>query len=106
MKRKVPETMAACFDLIEREMFEGPWVLGESYSVCDPYLFTMARWLDRDGVDIARFPNVADHPDRMAGRPAVAKVLAARPVESRPDPRRPRRGGGSGGRGVGKEGVR
>ena len=76
MKRKVPETMAACFDLIEREMFEGPWVLGESYSICDPYLFTMSRWLDRDGVDIARFPNVADHRTRMAERPAVAKVLA------------------------------
>jgi len=76
MKRKVPETMAACFDLIEREMFEGPWVLGESYSICDPYLFTVSRWLDRDGVDIARFPNVADHRTRMAERPAVAKVLA------------------------------
>ena len=76
MKRKVPETMAACFDLIEREMFEGPWVLGESYSICDPYLFTMSRWLDRDGVDIARFPNVADHRTRMAERPAVAKVVA------------------------------
>lgn len=77
MKRKVPETMAACFDLIEREMFEGPWVLGESYSICDPYLFTVSRWLDRDGVDIARFPNVADHRTRMAERPAVAKVVAA-----------------------------
>ena len=76
MKRKVPETMAACFDLIEREMFEGPWVLGESYSICDPYLFTVSRWLDRDGVDIARFPNVADHRTRMAERPAVAKVVA------------------------------
>ena len=76
MKRKVPETMAACFDLIEREMFEGPWVLGEIYSICDPYLFTMSRWLDRDGVDIARFPNIADHRTRMAERPAVAAVLA------------------------------
>src|SRR3546814_17678314 len=83
MKRKVPETMAACFDLIEREMFEGPWVLGESYSICDPYLFTVARWLDRDGVDIARFPNVADHRARLAKRPAVATVLAEGTEERR-----------------------
>ena len=41
MKRKVPETMAACFALIEREMLKGPWVMGEQYTVCDPYLFTL-----------------------------------------------------------------
>ena len=41
MKRKVPETMAACFALIERDMLKGPWVMGEQYTVCDPYLFTL-----------------------------------------------------------------
>src|SRR6201992_3639037 len=40
MQRKVPETVGACFELIETEFFKGPWVLGEAYSVCDPYLFT------------------------------------------------------------------
>ena len=29
MKRKVPQTMAACFALIERNMIKGPWVMGE-----------------------------------------------------------------------------
>lgn len=76
MKRKVPETMGACFELIEGEMLAGPWVLGEAYSICDPYLLTMSRWLERDGVDIARFPKVADHRRRMEARPAVARVLA------------------------------
>ena len=42
MKRKVPETMAAAFALIERDMLKGPWVMGEQYTVCDPYLFTIA----------------------------------------------------------------
>ena len=46
MKRKVPETFGACFDLIEREMFAGPWVMGESYTIADPYLFTIASWLE------------------------------------------------------------
>ena len=43
MKRKVPETMAACFALIERDMLRGPWVMGEQYTICDPYLYTIAR---------------------------------------------------------------
>jgi glutathione S-transferase len=78
MTRKVPETETACFQLIEDSLFKGPWVLGEAYSICDPYLFTLSGWLADDGVDIARFPNVAAHAERMATRPAVRKVLAER----------------------------
>lgn len=76
MKRKVPDSMGACFDLIESKMFGGPWVMGESYTICDPYLFTIARWLETDGVDPARFPKVKAHSDRMSERPAVRKVVA------------------------------
>lgn len=75
MKRKVPETMAASFDLIEREMFRGPWVMGEAFTVADAYLFTLATWLKGDGVDVERFPKVAAHMAAMRERPAVKKVL-------------------------------
>jgi glutathione S-transferase len=76
MQRKVPQTVGECFALIEREMFEGPWVLGDSYSMCDPYLFTLGQWLEGDGVDIARFPKIRDHQTRMAERTAVKRALA------------------------------
>jgi glutathione S-transferase len=76
MTRKVPETEAACFQLIEDELFKGPWVMGEAYSVCDGYLFTLAGWLEGDGIDLRRFPRVHDHNVRMRERPAVRKVLA------------------------------
>lgn len=75
MKRKVPETMAACFDLIEREMLAGPWVMGQRFSTADPYLYTLSRWLKGDGVEVARFPKVAEHMRLMEARPATAKVL-------------------------------
>lgn len=75
MKRKVPESMGACFQLIEMEMLAGPWVMGEDYTICDPYLFTVASWLESDGVDPARFPKVQDHMRRMAARPAVRRAL-------------------------------
>jgi glutathione S-transferase len=76
MRKKVPAAVGECFDLIEREMFEGPWVMGETYSVCDPYLFTLAQWLEVDGVDPARVPKIRDHRQRMSERPAVKKALA------------------------------
>jgi len=76
MKRKVPETMGACFALIERNMLRGPWVMGDSYTICDPYLFTVAQWLEGDGVDVSAFPKVSDHRKRVAERPAVRHVMA------------------------------
>ncbi|PZQ54019.1 MAG: glutathione S-transferase [Phenylobacterium zucineum] len=77
MKAKVPETMAECFQLIEDDLLAGPWVLGEAFSICDGYLFTVAGWLKGDGVDIARFPKVQAHFARVGARDAVRKVLAS-----------------------------
>lgn len=77
MKRVVPRTMTACFDLIETKLIRGPWVMGDAYTVCDPYLFTLTRWLDGDGVDRKIFPRVSAHYDAMTARPAVQRALAA-----------------------------
>jgi glutathione S-transferase len=77
MKKKVPETVGACFDLIERKMFRGPWAMDDSYTIADPYLFTIARWTEVDSVDPAAFPRVLDHRDRMVERPAVRRALKA-----------------------------
>ena len=77
MRRKVPQTMAESFTLIEEQMLQGPWVLGERFSTSDLYLFTVARWLEGDGVDVQRFARVADHLRRMEAQPQVQKVLAA-----------------------------
>jgi glutathione S-transferase len=77
MKRKVPQNITACFDLIERQMIKGPWVMGEQYTVADPYLFTLARWMEGDSVDIKTFPRIFEHQTRMAERASVKKTMAA-----------------------------
>ena len=75
MQRKVPQTMADCFGLIERTMIKGPWVMGASYTICDPYLFTISTWLKGDQVDIEKFPKVRDHFAAMNERPSVREAL-------------------------------
>jgi glutathione S-transferase len=77
MQRVVPRSVAEGFRLIEEGMLKGPWVLGEAYSICDSYLYTLAQWLEADGVDTARLPRVMDHRRRMAGLSEVKKALAA-----------------------------
>lgn len=76
MQRKVPQSVGEGYALIERHMFTGPWVMGENYTVCDPYLFTLAQWMESDDVDPARFPQVTAHRARMQERPAVQRALA------------------------------
>ena len=75
MKRMVPKSVAGAFDLIEKGMLKGPWVMGEQYTVCDAYLYTVALWLEGDGIDLKTLPRVADHMKRMSERPAVKKVI-------------------------------
>ena len=76
MKKKVPQSIGACFEIIERRMFRGPWVMGEAYTIADPYLFTLASWLEADGIDPAAYPRVHDHRRRMGERLAVKRALA------------------------------
>jgi glutathione S-transferase len=76
MQKKVPQSVGACFDLINRVMLKGPWVMGESYTIADPYLFTLAQWLEGDGVDLSLIPRVFDHRSRMLQRPSVKRAIA------------------------------
>lgn len=81
MRRKVPATMSECFGLIEGKLLQGPWVMGERYTICDPYLFTIGSWLEGDGVDTSKMPRVLAHRRRMLGRPAVQRAVAAEGTE-------------------------
>ena len=76
MKRKVPQSVGGCFALIEDILLKGPWVMGDRYTIADPYLFTLAQWLEADGVDLSRLPRVIEHRSRMAERPSVIKAIA------------------------------
>ena len=82
MRQKVPQTVGDCFELIEKEMFRGPWVMGRDFGISDIYLFTIAQWLEGDRVDPARFPRVLEHRQRMAELPAVRRAIAAEALAS------------------------
>lgn len=76
LRRKSPEVFGAALSLIDSTFFKGPWVMGERFSVCDPYLYVVTTWITRDGLDWADYTRLADHAARMDARPAVQAVLA------------------------------
>lgn len=76
MKRMVPQSVGEGFALIEDHMLRGPWAMGDAYSIADAYLFTLAQWLEADGVDTSRIPRVMAHRARMAELPNVRRAIA------------------------------
>ncbi len=77
MKRKAPEVMDSCFRLMETDMVTGPWVMGEAYSVADPYLFTITQWLPAHGLTSTSYPTIHALVQRMLERPAVQDAISA-----------------------------
>ena len=50
--------------------------MGEQYTTCDPYLFTIGTRIQGDGVDTTKLPRVMENRKRMLTRPAVQKAGA------------------------------
>lgn len=76
MKAKVAANMTDCATIIENEYLAGPWVMGDQYTVADPYLHIITLWMVGDGVDLSRFPKLSAHKAAMEQRPAVKKAMA------------------------------
>ncbi|MBT9456359.1 MAG: glutathione transferase GstA [Burkholderiaceae bacterium] len=53
------------------------YLMGDTFSLPDAYLFTVARWGQYVGVDIADLPNLVTFMARMSARPAVQEALKA-----------------------------
>lgn len=74
MKSKVTENVGGNCAYFEREVFRGPFVVGDQFTLADAYLFTATTWLPSDGVDIANYPRLHDFQTRMWARPSVQKA--------------------------------
>lgn len=53
------------------------WIVNDTYSVADGYLFVVLRWLGIFKIDINQWPLLAAHQARVGARPAVQAALEA-----------------------------
>ena len=60
---------------IDGELAGKQYLLGNDFSVADPYLFTVTNWAALVGVDITGLANLAVYRARMAARPAVQAAM-------------------------------
>ena len=75
MRAKVTENMYEYAGMIEKYYFKGPYVLGDKFSLCDPYLALITRWLRDDGVDLEQFSKIKAHDELMRQRASMQHVL-------------------------------
>jgi glutathione S-transferase len=65
------------FEEIETALAQGPYVLGDQYSVVDCNLAPFYRWGGRIGLDMSAYPAWGRHTERLLQRPAVQAAVAA-----------------------------
>ena len=53
------------------------YLMGDSFSVPDAYLFTVTNWAKFVGLDISAFTNLGAFMQRVGSRPAVQEALKA-----------------------------
>ncbi|HEX4422056.1 MAG TPA: glutathione transferase GstA [Kofleriaceae bacterium] len=76
---KISERLLYLQDVLSDRAF----LMGESFTVADAYLFVMLQWCPTHGIDLELYPNLDDYESRIARRPAVQAALAAEGLTQR-----------------------
>jgi glutathione S-transferase len=79
VKRQAEQRVGGLLDQVEAQLAAhgGPWLLGDTYSAADPYLFMLGRWTRNFQRPARGLPQLGAYLRRMLERPAVQSVLAA-----------------------------
>jgi glutathione S-transferase len=68
------EQIAKRLDYVEGRLGLGPFVMGDTLTLADPYLFVIAGWTDKM-LGLTNWPNLISFRERMLERPSVRHVL-------------------------------
>ena len=62
---------------LDGELAGQPYLMGDTFTVADGYLFTVTNWPAKVGLDISGLANLAAFRARVAARPAVQAAMKA-----------------------------
>ena len=65
------------YALVEEILSGQPFLLGQTFSAADAYLFTVTNWARMLKIDLSAFPNLLAFQKRVAERPAVQSAMRA-----------------------------
>lgn len=73
VKKQGRRMIEDAFAIVETQLAGREWATGDRFGVADAALFYVERWAPQ--VDLTLPPSLAAHLDRVAARPAVARVM-------------------------------
>lgn len=77
-KEAAKQRVGQKLDLVEKLLSDGrSYLVGDSFSVADAYLFVVANWTGPTGIGLERWPHVTAFQQRVAARQAVQAALKA-----------------------------
>jgi glutathione S-transferase len=69
------ENLAGRFAHVDRHLAARPYLMGDTFTVADAYLFVMTNWASTLHVDLAPWPQVVTFRDRVLARPKVKETM-------------------------------
>ena len=76
-KQYMRNQLSKRLDWLDGAVGSNSFLLGGAFTIADAYLFTVLRWGDRVGVDLARWPNLKRNQVAIGTRPKVMMALRA-----------------------------
>ena len=77
VRQAARDAIGSKLDFIERELDQRDYLVGDTMTVADPYLFAMLGWLAGFDIDLANWPNLMGLRQRIAARDTVKAVMKA-----------------------------
>jgi glutathione S-transferase len=77
VKAKQRDKLGQRFDWISTQLEGKDYLTGAQFTVADAYLYTVLRWGQWTGIDLAKWPVLQQYQARVEARPKVREALVA-----------------------------
>jgi glutathione S-transferase len=81
-KEQVKQRIMSRLTFVEAELGKHDYLVGDSFTLPDAYLYTILRWTKRFDMSLAGHPNISAFMTRMNTREGVQQALAEEELEA------------------------
>lgn len=81
-KTIIHERIQKRLDIVERQMTGKSFSFGENFTIADAYLFTVLRWCNWVGVDLAKWSNLSAYYKRLSDYPPIGAAMTAQGIKA------------------------
>ena len=71
------DALARRFDYLSARLHDRPYLMGDTFTVADGYLFTMLGWCRMTNIDLSKWPTLTAYVERIGKLPAVREAMKA-----------------------------